>query len=73
MNRRTLLTGFAATAAGLLVPEPRRVYSFIWGREMPRIQPYRYAVVQLNYGQDYRAFWPTEPGRVPVGVVVGFA
>jgi hypothetical protein len=31
MNRRTLFKGFAATAAGLLVPEPVRAYSFVGG------------------------------------------
>lgn len=31
MNRRQLLTGFIATASGILVPEPRRVYSFVGG------------------------------------------
>jgi hypothetical protein len=31
MNRRTLFKSFAATAAGLLVPEPVRAYSFVGG------------------------------------------
>jgi hypothetical protein len=34
MNRRTLFKGFAATAAGLLVPEPVRAYSFVGGWAM---------------------------------------
>ncbi len=33
MNRRSLLAGFAATASGLLMPETRRVYSFLWAPE----------------------------------------
>ncbi len=31
MNRRQLLAGFAATASGLLLPEPVRAYSFVGG------------------------------------------
>lgn len=31
LTRRQALTGFLTTAAGLLVPEPRRVYSFLPG------------------------------------------
>lgn len=29
MNRRSFLSGFIATASGLLVPEPVRAYSFL--------------------------------------------
>jgi hypothetical protein len=28
LTRRAMLAGFVATAGGLLIPEPRRVYSF---------------------------------------------
>jgi hypothetical protein len=35
MNRRTLFKGFAATATGVLVPEPVRAYSFVGGWAEP--------------------------------------
>lgn len=35
VNRRTFLSALTATASGLLVPEPVKVYSFIWAPPSP--------------------------------------
>ena len=37
MNRRSFLQAFAATASGLLLPEPQRVYSFASELRVPSI------------------------------------
>lgn len=38
MNRRDLFRGFAIGAAGLMVPEPVRAYSFIWSSQLTAAQ-----------------------------------
>lgn len=37
MNRRSFLQAFAATASGLLLPEPRKVYSFARELRVPGV------------------------------------
>lgn len=49
MNRRGFLQAFAATASGLLLPEPRRVYSFAQELRIPTWEDYVSGGTQADF------------------------
>jgi hypothetical protein len=72
VNRRALLGGFAATAAGVLMPDTtRRVYSFLWNRETEYERTMREAVAALR--DHFDRFRQQQAIVIPHGLEINLA